>query len=257
MARQQSVAVVSFCRAPRLAQKRGQMAVGFTTWTVLDNKPIDKLEANLWHVSGRMKGGNERKMVVAKRGDGDLVIFNAIALDEPGMAQLEAWGRPGYLVVPNGFHRQDALIWKQRYPGLKVVAPRGAEKAVAKATAVDLRCDELPADDRVVLTHPAGLANKEALMIVKHDHGQTLVTCDALLNLTSKDAKFPFSILLAPVNTLSTPRFTQWMFVKDRAAWQNQLAELAATTTRVVPGHGAIITTDAGAALAHAKALLD
>ena len=30
------------------------MAVGYTTWTVLDNRPIDKLESNLWHVSGRM-----------------------------------------------------------------------------------------------------------------------------------------------------------------------------------------------------------
>jgi len=90
------------------------MAVGSTQWTVLKHKPIDKLEANLWHVSGLMKGGHERKMTVAKRSDGDLLIFNGIALDDAKMAELEAFGKPKYLVIPNAFHRQDALIYKMR-----------------------------------------------------------------------------------------------------------------------------------------------
>jgi hypothetical protein len=232
------------------------MAVGFTTWTVLDNKPIDKLEENLWHISGRMPGGNERKMVVARRGDGDLVIFNAIALAEPAMAELEAFGRPAYMVVPNAFHRQDAFIWKQRYPGIKVVAPRGARKAVAKAAPVELHCDEVPADDRVQVTHPQGLADREALMIVRHGAGQTLVACDALLNMASRDVKFPFSFLLAPLDTLSTPRAIRWMMLRDRAAWVRHLEQLAGTITRIIPGHGAIIEKDAAGALRGAAARL-
>ena len=216
------------------------------TWTV----------PNLWHVSGKMPGRNERKMVVAKRSDGDLVPFNAIALNPAGMAELESFGNPAYPVVPNGFHRQDAYIWKQHYPNLKVVAPRGAEKGVAKAVAVDLRCDELPSDAAITLTHRDGLANKEALMIVKHEMGQTLVACDALLNMPSGIVTFLFSFLLASLDRLSTLPFTKWMFVKDRATWQAQLGQLAATTTRVIPGHGAIIDSQAGQALVGAQTLL-
>lgn len=232
------------------------MAVGFTEWTVLKHKPIDKLEANLWHVSGLMKGGNERKMVVAKRSDGDLVIFNAIALDDAEMAELEAFGKPKYLVIPNAFHRQDALIYKMRYPDIKVIAGAGAAKGAAKAVPVDLTLDQYKGDGDVQIIAPAGFADKEAMLIVKHDGGaQTVATCDAILNLTSKDAKFPFSMMLAPVDTPSTPRLIRWMFLKDKKAWQAQLAELATNTTRVIPGHG-LILNDAPAVLRGVSALL-
>lgn len=224
------------------------MAAGYTTWTVLDNKPIDKLEANLWHVSGKMAGGNERKMVVARRSDGDLVIFNAIALKPADMEELEAFGRVAWMVVPNGFHRQDAFIWKQRFPNCKVVAPRGAAKAVQKAVAVDLLCDEMPADADVRVLHPAGFGDKEGMLVVGHGKGQTLVACDAILNVDPNIVKFPFTLMLAPMGTPSTPRFMRWVMVKDGSAWAAQLHELAKTTTRLIPGHGAI-ARDGGAAL--------
>ena len=229
------------------------MAVGYTQWKVLNNQPIDKLEANLWHVSGKMEQGIERKMVVARRGDGDLVIFNPIALDEPGMAELEAFGRIAYLVAPNPYHRQDLSIWKQRYGQARVVAPRGARKAVSKGAPVDLVCDELPADPQILLTHPRGLGDKEALLVVRHAVGQTVATCDAVLNLVSGKVKFPMSILLAPLDTPATPRLIKWMMLKSKDAWSEHLAELAGATTRLIPGHGAILS-DGAAALAQVRA---
>ncbi len=228
------------------------MAVGYTTWTVLNNQPIEKLESNLWHVSGRMAKGFERKMVVARRSDGDLVIFNPIALRESDMQELEQFGRIAYLVAPNPFHRQDTFIWKQRYPQARVVAPRAAHKAVSKAAPVELVCDELPADERVLLTHPRGLGDKEALLVVRHDDGQTVATCDAVLNIESRHVKFPMSMLLAPLDTVSTPRLIKWMMLKDKSAWSEHLAELAGQTTRLIPGHGAILS-DGAAALRHVQ----
>lgn len=67
-----------------------------------------------------MARGTERKMVVAKRSD--FGIVNAMRSIPREMAELEAFGNLRYFVVPNGFHRQDALVWKARYPQLKVVA---------------------------------------------------------------------------------------------------------------------------------------
>ena len=91
------------------------MAKVFTTWTLLPHKPIEKLEENLWRVEGKMPDGKtQRAMVVARKQNGGLVIHNAIALEETEMKELEAFGKPEILLVPNRFHRQDSRIWKER-----------------------------------------------------------------------------------------------------------------------------------------------
>jgi hypothetical protein len=92
------------------------MAKCFTTWTVLPHDSIEKHSENLWSVSGNMPSGNQRRMTIARRADGKLVIHNPIALDDAEMKEVEALGKPAYLIVPNAFHRQDAIIYKQRYP---------------------------------------------------------------------------------------------------------------------------------------------
>src|SRR6185295_6754886 len=96
------------------------MAV-FETWTVLPHKPLRKHTPYFWSVQGTMPNPRIRRvMSVAKRADGRLVIHNAIALGEPEMQELEALGEPAFLIVPNRYHRQDAKIWKARYPKMQV-----------------------------------------------------------------------------------------------------------------------------------------
>ena len=71
------------------------MPRAFETWTVLPHQPIEKLTDNLWRVNGRLpKGETQRQMVLARMGDGRVVVHNAIALDAAEMAELEAWGTP-------------------------------------------------------------------------------------------------------------------------------------------------------------------
>ena len=164
---------IRWARVQRGGALRFCMPIGPTTWTVLKNRPIEKLGPNLWRVSGLLgPKGPQRSMSVARRADGDLIIYNAIALDDPGMAELEAFGRPAYLVIPNAFHRADAFIWKQRYPDIKVVAPAGAAKAAAKAVPVDMSPDDVPADPDIWLGSPDGFKEKEALMVVNGPDGR-------------------------------------------------------------------------------------
>src|ERR1044072_7121376 len=108
------------------------MAQCFTTWTVLPHEPVTKHSENLWSVSGNMPRGNQRRMTVARRSDGKLVIHNPIALDDAEMKELEAFGKPAFLVVPNGFHRMDSQIYKQRYPDIAVLCPQRAQKKIAE-----------------------------------------------------------------------------------------------------------------------------
>ncbi len=220
------------------------MAAGFTSWTVLPHKPIEKLGANLWRVSGTMSGGKvQRQMVLGRMDDGRVVVHNAIALDESEMAEIEAWGDPSVIFVPNGFHRQDALIWKQRYPKAQVISPTAAKKRVAKAVPVDAVTEEAPKDAHVRLMPLAGMPN-ESVMEVRCDDGVTLTFCDAVMNMPK--LKGPMGLFLGPTGHISTPRAMKWIFVKDKGAMAAQLEQLAATPNlkRLCFGHGQPITED-------------
>jgi hypothetical protein len=109
-------------------------------WTVLPHGALNRLEKDLLTVVGDLPmplGTFPRRMTVVRLPDSRLIIYSAIALDEPEMRALEGWGRPSYLIVPSDIHRKDAKIWKDRYPGLFVVTPAGARDKVAEVVPVD------------------------------------------------------------------------------------------------------------------------
>jgi hypothetical protein len=219
----------------------------FTTWTVLPHRPIEKLADNLWRVSGMM-GQVQRQMVVARMRDGGLMIENAIALDDAEMKELEAWGRPTYLIVPNGYHRQDAAIWKARYPHLKVIAPPRGRNRIAKIVPVDLTTDEAPGDADVQIVPMPGCAS-DTLLQVRSGDDVTLTFCDTVLNVPKRSGAIGF--MLAPTGRVSAPRAARWLMIQDKRALAAQLEQLAALPglRRVLVGHGAPITADPAGAL--------
>jgi hypothetical protein len=210
----------------------------FQTWTVLPHRPIEKLTSNLWAVRGKMPNGRTpRVMAVARYGDGRLAIHNAIALDEPEMKELEAWGTPAVLLVPNGFHRQDAKIWKDRYPALRVFCPSGSTKRVARVVAVDGTYAQAPQDQGVRLEEFASCPSEGAL-VVKSDGETSLVVNDAVCNLPKVGP--PADIFLHPTGRASVPRVMRWLAVKDKSAFRAHLERLADEPglRRVIVGHG-------------------
>lgn len=224
------------------------MAVGFTTWTVLPHKPIQRLGDNLWRVSARMANGVQRCMVVARLDDGRLIVHNPIALDEPSMAELEAWGEVAAIVSPNALHRQDTFIWKQRYPKARLYAPRGARKAVDKASPTDGDLDEVPRDDRVRCEHLAGTRDREGVLVVHSDTGCSITFCDCLFNLPPASGIRGF--VFAPTGVPAMPRVAWWILASKPATLREHLNRLADEgPVRLIPGHGGVVTEDAAAVL--------
>ncbi len=118
---------------------RQSLRVEQAQWKVGPHGAIEKLEHNLWRVEGDVPGGKlKRVMAIAKLPDDDLVVHNAIALDEPRMREIDEWGRVAYIVVPNGYHRLDCGRFKRRYPSAKVVCPAAAIKRVNEVAKVDV-----------------------------------------------------------------------------------------------------------------------
>jgi hypothetical protein len=221
----------------------------FTTWTVLPHQPIERISDNLWRVSGTLKDGKiQRQMVLARMTDGRVIVHNAIAMGDAEMRALEAWGTPAVLFVPNGFHRQDAAVWKERYPKMVVVTPRGARKRVAQVVPVDAGIEEAPGDDSARILPLQGVPS-EGILQVRSGGEVSLVFCDAVLNVPRRHGVMGF--VLAPTGEVSAPRLMRWIGVKNRGAFAAQLDELAGTAgvRRLMFGHGAPITDDAPAAL--------
>jgi hypothetical protein len=225
------------------------MAKCFTSWTVLPHDPIEKQSENLWTVSGVMPGGNQRRMSVARRADGKLVIHNPIALSDAEMSALEAFGQPAFLIVPNSFHRQDSVIFKQRYPDIAVFCPTAARKRVAELVPVQGTLDELPKDSVVEVRHLHGVKQTEGVLRVNSREGTDLVFNDTLLNMAPTGGVK--GLFLAPTGTLSVPRFTRWFMMKNGAELKQDLEALAQVPSlrHVVPGHGDVVAGDPAAAL--------
>src|SRR5258708_39399220 len=102
------------------------MTQPYTHWNVLPHGKLSAIDEGILTVVGhiRMPLMNlPRRMTVVRLNDSRLVVWSAIALDEQGMATLEAFGHPAVLIVPNEHHRLDAPAGKERYPQMPVVCP--------------------------------------------------------------------------------------------------------------------------------------
>jgi len=221
------------------------MPRAFDKWTVLPHRAIEKISNNIWRVEGDLAGiALKRVMVVVKLGDGRLLLHNPIALGPDAMGELEAWGAPAYLVVPNGYHRLDARIFKQRYPDARVIGPSGHRKRIEQVIKLDGTYEEF-SDPSVRFEYLEGLAHVEAAMLVRSSDGETMVVTDGIFNLQEKlpgaiGAFFHF------IGSKPGPRVT-WLartfMVKDRAAYRTQLERFAERPElrRVIVAHGTMV----------------
>ena len=208
--------------------------------------PHGDLEAHgpdLWSVSGSLPIPLRRRMVIFRLKDGTLLLHSVIAMDDAGMAKLDALGQPSIMIVPHAGHRMDAPFYKQRYPQLRVVCPAETRKKVEEVVPVDATCEEaLPALG--IGLHPMmGYKHGEIVFELPTLGGKVLLASDAIAN-----RDHPAGIggwLTANVTggvkgRLGVPRIMKWFLVKDKAAARASLAKLAdlADVSMIIPAHG-------------------
>lgn len=238
------------------------MAKANRDWNVLPHRPIDKLTENLWRVEGDLAGMPlKRVMTIARRSDGSLLIHNAIALGEAEMQQIDAFGKVAYIVVPNGYHRLDAGVYKQRYPQAKVLCPSGARSKVAEVVAVDGTYEDLPPDDAMSLTTLEGMGGSEGVLLVFSPDGVTAVFNDVLFNMPHVSGLQGVILkhLTQSTGGLRVTRIARLFLIKDRAALRAHLERLAGTPQlrRIIVSHHEMYAgNDAAGALRRVAATL-
>jgi hypothetical protein len=217
-------------------------------WTVFPHGPIERVDEGIFTVEGEIQmplGRFPRRMTVVTLGDGRTVAFSPIALHEPAMRDIEALGALSFMVVPNGFHRLDSRIWKERYPKIEVICPPGARQRVEEAVPVDATSDVF-GDDGVKLSIVRGMGDTEAALVVRGRAGTTLVINDIISNVRHPKglgANIMARLFGFGVRRPQMAREVWWFFVKDKRALAAQLRDWAAIPDleRIVPSHGEII----------------
>jgi hypothetical protein len=218
------------------------MAKAHAQWTVLEHGPIEKLGDNLWRVEGAVPRMSLRRvMTIARLEDGRLVIHNGIALAEPAQREVEAWGTPAFLIVPNGYHRLDAPAYKARHPAIEVLAPRGSRKKVEEVVAVDGTYEDFRQTEEVRLETLRGIRDAEGAMIVRSADGVTVVLNDVVFDMEVPKDLVGRLIAKAFANAPGprVSRLMKLLLIKDRRALREDLERLAALPglTRLIVAH--------------------
>lgn len=197
-----------------------------------------------------------RRMTVLRLGDGSLAVHSVVCCDDATQAAIEALGPVRWIVVPSRNHAMDAPRWKARYPAARVLTTAASQAAVARRVAVDGDLALLPGGEAVTWQVLEGVPEEAVLLHRDGDGAVTAVFNDAFMNLPDRLPGWKGRVV-ALIGSTGGPKVTRtarWFLVKDRAAYAAHLRRLAAWPglARVVPGHGAVVTADAPAALRRA-----
>lgn len=237
------------------------MAKANGVWKAHDHSSIQKLSDRVWRIEGSVPGIPMRRvMVVAKRGDGGLVVHNGIALRDAEIAEVEAWGAVKQIVVPNGYHRLDSKVFHDRYPDAQVLAPNGARTRVEEVVPVNATFSEVASDPHVELVNLDGVKEKEGAMIIRDNDGTTLVLTDALFNMPHGGG-MPGFVLKNITGSSGGPKISnlfRWFVIADKKAFRAHIERLAdlPNLRRVIVAHHQTIDTDVASKLRTAVASL-
>ena len=238
------------------------MPKAFEDWNPLPHEAVVELAENLRWVRGTVPGMSlKRVMTAVKLEDETLAIHSAIALEPKAQAELEAWGEPAFLIVPNSAHRLDAPAYKKRYPKLRVFAPRGSRERVAEVVPVDGTYEEFPAFKTLQLELLAGVGDTEGVLLVRSSDGTTVVLNDVMFNMDRKKDPlgFFFTTVLGSAPGPRVSRLAKLVLIKDKAKLRAEFERFAAIPdlVRVIVAHEKVASgSEARAALLKAATYL-
>lgn len=236
-----------------------------TAWRVLPHRSLAQLSERVWRLEGDL--GNiqmKRVMTIVRRGDGGLVVHNAIAADDATMAAIAKLGEIRTIIVPNAFHRLDAGVFHERFPSAQIVCPPGARAKVEQVVPVTATYDAVSGDGVaegvIELQTIDGTRAREGAMIVRDGGGTTLVLNDVVFNMPDVPGiqGFVLKHITGSSGGVRITRLVRLFLVSDKAAVRAHLERLARLPglRRIIVSHHEVIEHDPGRALADVAATL-
>jgi hypothetical protein len=225
--------------------------------------PIAFVDDGLFTVEGRWKKSPfERKMTVFLLSSGELALHSAIAMDEAGMAALEAVGRPAWILVPNLHHASEAGWYADRYPSARVLVPAEIrERLFDKVPRIDGSLDDdWPEALRGEVAAIPLRGTRTGEVACVHAPSRTLVLTDACFHYRGDDLPTlarMFMRLNGAYDRFGPSRIFKSFAVADRDALEASIEELLEHDfDRVIVSHGRTLPSGGREALREAFAWL-
>jgi hypothetical protein len=226
-------------------------------WIVTKHGPLQKVDDNLWVIEGKVPGVPiERRMAIVRKGDGSLVFFHAIPLDDATLEEVRSLGKPAHLVLGHHQHAIDAHAFQQKLE-LRTYGPKECESQLRERVELAGTLETFPGDPTISVESAPGTKLGEAVMTVRSGGRSTLLFSDVIQNNSKESTPLLFRILGFSGGPKVVWVFRK-LFVKDRVAVKSALEKWAALPGlhRVVPFHGAIVESGAASALGAAAGSL-
>jgi hypothetical protein len=233
------------------------MAKAPRPWTVTPHKPLEKVDENLWTVESAVPGlPVNRRMFIVKLGDGSLLFYHAVPLEEAALDEIRAWGKPAILLAAHDQHIMDGPAFAAKL-GLKVYGPKECAAKLKERVALAGTLEDLPKDPSFTAWSAAGTKSGEPILAVNSGGRVSLCFSDAIQNNPRDGASLFIRLAGLTGGPKVTPLF-RFLFLQDKKALRAQLEELAATPglARLLPCHGAPVTANAADGLRAAAAAL-
>lgn len=209
---------------------------------VLPHSSLEQLSDDLWILEGTLPHNNPlpRNMVIFREPNGRLWIHSPIAVDLKTQKEIEALGKPEWIVVPNDMHRMDAGTWKDTYPKAKVVCPKASREKVEEEVRVDGICEEEFLTGPVTAHAMAGVSRTELSYELRLKKGKALVINDLLVNVEQLPGLFGKVLnFMGRVGKFRIPTPQKIIFMYQRKlfkAWLERMAEKDFTVVTVSHG---------------------
>ena len=227
-------------------------------WTVGKHSELKQIDDNLWAIEDVLPPGILRRMCIIKRGDGSLLFFHAVPVDDATLSQIRTLGTPKYLVVGHDQHAVDTHAFQEKL-GLQSYGPKKLATALQKRFNLTGALEDIPADPSMEIIETPGSKKDETTIIVKSGGGAriSILTSDVLQNNPPEKLNFLFRLLGFGGGPKVVPLF-RMLFTSDKAALKKELLRWASLPglKRLVPFHGDIVGNGVADALRAAAAKL-
>lgn len=193
----------------------------------------EMLAEGIWRIRGNLSYPLHRNMVILRLATGELVLHSVVAMEETGLRALEALGTPAYSIVPSLLHMMDAPFYRQRYPGMKQLAPSASMEEIGRTVALDGAVEDvLPSLGFALHAVPGTKMVEFVYEFAIPGAGRALVVNDAFGGADAADdsrllGRLVVSHIAVSGQRLGIPRIYRWRFITDVDAVRRFAGDLA------------------------------
>jgi hypothetical protein len=221
---------------------------------------LDELTPGIWTTTRPQRfWGVETgtRMTIVKLESGGLFVHCPVALDTATNRAVQELGDVSAVVCSSLYHHLYAGEWMQAHPRALFFACPGLERKRSDLAFDQVLSDEPHALWRGELDQIFFSARFEQEVVFFHAASGTLITADALLNLSTHPSRATRLVAFMMGNSAPGKGYLERVAVRDRAAARAQVASMLRwPIERIVLAHGALVERDGREVLRRAYAWL-